>query len=108
QDFSVITPSNPAVPGEIVQLYYTGGGPLNEPVSTNQPGPSSPLAFTTQPVVVGVDGVGQDVVASVYAPGLITANQVNFTLDEATASGDRTLNMSVGGQFSQEALLPVQ
>ena len=108
QDFSVITPSNPAVPGEVVQLYYTGGGPLDPVAATNQPGPSSPLSFTTQPVVVGVDGAGQNVLASVYAPGLITANQVNFTLGEDTASGDRTLNMSVGGQFSQQSVLPVQ
>lgn len=108
EDFSVITPSNPAVPGEVVQLFYTGGGPLTEPVGTNQTGPSSPLAFTTQPVVVGVDGVGQQVLASAYAPDLITANQVNFTLQEGTDSGNRTLNMSVGGELSEESVLPVQ
>ena len=108
EDFSVITAQNPAVPGEVVQLFFTGGGPLTESVATNQPGPGSPLAFTSNSVVVGVDGEGQQTLAAVYAPQLITAYQVNFVLGENTASGDRDLSIVINGAGSQTVKLPVQ
>lgn len=106
QDFSVITPTNPAVPGEAVQLYYTGGGRLNPALSTNAPGPVPP-AFTVATAAVTVDGVTQQNLGSFYAPGLITANQVNFVLDPATGAGNRNLVLSLDGTDSQQVVLPV-
>jgi uncharacterized protein (TIGR03437 family) len=106
QDSTLITPSSPAVPGEVVQLFYSGGGPLSIPVGTNQPGPV-PLAFTTGNIVVAVDGAEQQNFGSVYAPGLITANQTNFELAPGTFAGSRNLTVSMDGVVSQTAFLPV-
>jgi uncharacterized protein (TIGR03437 family) len=106
QDFSVITPTNPAIPGQAVQLYFTGGGRLNPALATNAPGPVPP-AFTVASATITVDGVTQQNLGSFYAPGLITANQVNFVLDPATAAGDRGLIITMDGVESQPVILPV-
>ncbi len=107
QDSTLITPSSPAIPGEAVQLYFTGGGALNPAVPTNQPGPIDPLPLTAETVIIGVDGVGQRVLAAFYAPTLVTAYQANFVLDPATASGMRTLSMRMGQVTSVNVTLPV-
>lgn len=108
QDFRLITPSDPAVPGEVVQLYFTGGGPLSPAVATNEPGPTNPIALTSVDVIVGVDGEGQESFGSFYAPGLVSANQVNFRLGADTPSGMRTLTLLMDGVPSQEVQIPVQ
>jgi uncharacterized protein (TIGR03437 family) len=88
-------------------LFFTAGGPLNPAVPTNQPGPTNPLAFTQIPVIVKVGGVEQQAIASVYAPGLITAYQVNFTLGSNTTAGDRPLQLEMEGVASKTVTLPV-
>jgi uncharacterized protein (TIGR03437 family) len=107
QDGTLIRPTSPARPGEVVQLFFTAGGPLNPAVPTNQPGPTNPLAFTQIPVVVKVGGVEQQAIASVYAPGLITAYQVNFTLGTNSTPGDRPLQLEMEGVASKTVTLPV-
>ncbi len=106
QDFSVITPSNPAIPGEAVQLYYTGGGVLSPPVATNAAGPVPP-AFTVAGATVRLDGVQQENLGSFYAPGLITANQINFVLGPSTTPGDHELVLTMDGVDSQTVIVPV-
>ena len=106
QDYSVITPSNRPVPGEAVQMFFTGGGPLSPAVATNTPGPVPP-AFTTAGATVRIDGVEQQALGSFYAPGLITANQINFVVAPGTAPGDRRLTLRLAGADSQEVTLPV-
>ncbi|MCP5117656.1 MAG: hypothetical protein GY953_43085, partial [bacterium] len=105
-NFSLVTPSNPARPGEIILLFLTGMGPLIPPVGTNVPGPIPPAA-TMHPAVVGIDDVGMETLASVYAPTLVTAYQVNFRVGDNVQSGNRRLVVIVNGIPSQPALLPV-
>jgi len=106
QDFSLITPSSPAMPGEVVQMFFTGGGALQPAVGTNQPGPV-PAALTTASTVVRVNGAVQQNVGSFYAPGLITANQTNFLLDANTAAGNHNITLQLDGVSSPVATLPV-
>ena len=107
QDGSLVTPSSPAIPGEVLQLFFTGAGALSPAVMTNQPGPADPLPFTVEPVVVKVDGVVQEGFGSFYAPGLITANQVNFRLGGAEQAGNRNLELDMNGVVSNTVTLPV-
>ena len=107
QDGSLIRPTSPAIPGEVVQLFFTGAGLLTPAVATNQPGPVDPLPFTVEPVAVKIGGVEQEGFGSFYAPGLISANQVNFRLGENEAAGDRTLQLDMNGVVSKDVVLPV-
>ncbi|MEZ5394657.1 MAG: hypothetical protein R2724_17745 [Bryobacterales bacterium] len=107
QDGTLIRPTSPAIPGEVVQLFFTGAGALNPPVSTNQPGPTNPLPFTVEPVAVKLGGVEQEGFGSFYAPGLISANQVNFRVGASEAAGDRELTLDMNGVISKTVILPV-
>jgi uncharacterized protein (TIGR03437 family) len=108
-DFSLVTPSNPARPGEAIQLFVTGLGATNPPVGTNAVGPL-PLARTVLPPTLTLDNAVQEVIenSAFYAPGLVTVYQINFVVGANAQSGNRELEVSVGGVNSPAVLLPVQ
>ncbi|HSH17367.1 MAG TPA: IPT/TIG domain-containing protein, partial [Verrucomicrobiae bacterium] len=68
-DFSLVTPQNPAAPGETVIMYLTGMGALNPPVADGAPGPSNPLSETTDPEIgVSFGGESGTILFSGAAP----------------------------------------
>ena len=109
-DYSLAGTENPARPGEIIQLYFTGGGPIDPAVPTNA-APSS-LAETAHPVTVTLDGAAQatsgDFLGSFYAPGLAAVYQVNFRVGDDTPDGNRQIRIEQNGVQSQTSLLPVR
>ena len=108
QDFSLVTPSQPARPGEVVQIFFTGGGPVSPTVRTNQPGPArEPLARVTSENVVLLDGQQLENLGAFYAPGLFTAYQVNARIPNNAIAGDRALRLRLEGVDSQDVVLPV-
>ena len=106
-DYSVVTPDNPARPGEIIQLFLTGLGATNPAVATNTPGPA-PAALTVLDPVVGFDNAGVENFGGFYAPTLVTAYQINFRVPLTAQTGNHEINVAIGGASSQRALLPVQ
>jgi len=105
-DGELVTPQNPARDGETIQLFWTGGGPVDPILATNQVGPSSPLSFTTNAPTVVLDGQIQTVTASVFAPSLLTVYQANFVVS-VNRSGTLTLSINMLGQASPDVNLPV-
>ena len=95
-DFSVVTPSKPTRPGDIVQLFLTGLGPTDPPVGTNIPGPV-PAAVTVGDPTVRVAGVEAEMLGSFYAPTLYTVYQINFRIPIILPSGNATIQVSMGG-----------
>ena len=85
-DGSLMGPSNPAARGSTVVMYTTGLGPMSPALSTGQLGPV-PLAYTTNPVLVEINGISATVLFSGAAPGFIGLDQVNFTIAEQTPVG---------------------
>ena len=55
-NYSLVSASNPAQPGEVVIVYATGLGPVSAPIQTGALASTSPLAFATQQVSVSVAG----------------------------------------------------
>ena len=106
-DNKLVTPSNPAAPGDVVQLFLTGLGPTNPVVGTNQPGPF-PLGLPLADVSVGVDDQGVEVLGSFYAPEAITLYQINFRIPANAQSGNRKLSVVADGVVSQDSLIPIQ
>ena len=105
-DFSVVTPSNPARPGEVILLFVTGLGPTSPAVGTNVPGPIPPAVTVNDPLVL-VAGVEAEVLGSFYAPKLSTAYQINFRIPIILPSGNAILQVSIVGAESQESLIPI-
>ena len=103
----LVTPSNPAAPGDVVQLFLTGLGPTDPMVGTNQPGPV-PLGLPLADVAVGIDNQGVEVLGSFYAPDAITLYQINFRIPESAQPGNRKLSVVADGVASQDSLIPIQ
>ena len=93
-DFSVVTVSKPATPGETLSLFATGLGPTRPGVDPGQPFPAKPLAIVNSPVDVTVNGKSVEVLGAVGYPGSLNGYQVNFRLPPDTAAGTATIQLS--------------
>lgn len=109
-DNSVVSPSNPAKKGEILVIYLTGLGALQNAVPDGTaPNPPAADAATAQ-VVVYVNGVqaatpGYAGLNPVY-PGLY---QINFTVPTSiTVSGDLAIAIQTPDAFHDQINLSIQ
>lgn len=105
---TVVTPDNPAQNGEAIALFFTGGGPINQPVPTGTLGPQSPLSVITLPTVIGVDNIGSPVLFSGYAPGFLGLYQVNFQVPDEARCGLRSINLKIGDRFSPNSTIAIR
>ncbi len=106
-DFSLVTPENPARPGETIAVYLTGLGDVRPPITAGTPGPTNPLSTTAVQTGVYLDGERATVTFSGLAPTLIGLYQINFTVPAGTPGGDRYLEISGPDSYHSQAILPV-
>jgi uncharacterized protein (TIGR03437 family) len=85
-DFSLVTPQNPATPGETIIVYATGLGPVNPAASTGVP-PSGPAPVTGYCSVPPSLNIGRVLYAGV-TPGIPGVYQLNVQLPAAITAGD--------------------
>ena len=104
-DFSLVDPDHPARPGEVLQLFWTGGGATNPAVATDQPGPVPP-AEVVAAVTVSVNGTNADVLGSFYAPTLVTVYQTNFRVPAGASGTSLIVQLAVNGAQSQKVTIP--
>jgi uncharacterized protein (TIGR03437 family) len=104
-DYSLVEPDNPARPGEVLQLFWTGGGPTNPPLANDQPGPVPP-ALVVSAVTVAVNGANAEVLGSFYAPGLVTVYQTNFRVPAGASGTTLIVQLIVNGAQSQQVKIP--
>ena len=107
-DFTLVTPEKPARPGETLIIYLSGLGPTNPPVASGEVSPANPLAVTTTPVKVTVDGQEAAVGFSGLTPFLVGLYQINFTVPSNARAGDLDVVVSQGTAFGNTTKLPVQ
>jgi uncharacterized protein (TIGR03437 family) len=103
-----ILAGNPAHAGEILALYANGLGPVtNAPASGGAaPGGANLASTTTQPVVM-IGGQQAQIGFSGLAPGYPGLYQINATVPSGL-TGNQNVTVSIGGQTSPVAVLPVQ
>jgi uncharacterized protein (TIGR03437 family) len=77
QDQSVNLPDNPAAVGSFISIYFTGIGPLDNPVPTGQPAPLSPLSRATSTCRVQINGADLPVQFCGLTPQSTGLAQVN-------------------------------
>jgi len=104
---SLIGPNNPASGGDVIVLYTTGLGRLTLDLQDGYGAPSSPLAYTSDPFQVVVNGQQCQVLFSGLGPGFVGLYQINLVLPRNLPSGD--LNMQILSQYGDSAIvkLPV-
>jgi len=100
-DYSPITRSSPAHPGELVIVYATGLGPADISQQTGYPPSPKPLSRILGSVDVVLAGTPTQVLFEGLVPGLVGINQINFQVPTSTAAGslDLKLSMTLTGCF---------
>ena len=106
-DGDLVTSNAPAVPGEIVSLFLTGGGQVDPPVATGAFGPVPP-PVTVLPTLVRVADVSAKVWFSGYAPGFFGLYQINLEIPLTIPPGRlHSLVVEIGDSLSQTSAIPV-
>jgi len=98
-DFSLISTSSPAQPGEVVALFFAGMGAVNPAVNDGVPAPpSGPISYTTAtPFLFLLDSAGNFAEANIafsgLAPGFAGLYQIDFTVPSGLAAGAASLEV---------------
>ena len=110
-NYALITPANPALPGEILILYADGLGLVQPAVALGAAAPSSPPSMTVVNPVVTIGGASAVVQFSGLAPGFASLYQLNVRVPPGAQAGEQSVLISVqtphGPIVSPAALLPV-
>jgi uncharacterized protein (TIGR03437 family) len=107
-DYTLIGPSNPAHPGDVLILYTTGLGPLSIDLVDGEGAPTDPLAYTIDPFQVTVNGELCQVFFSGLAPGFVGLDQLNLVLPTDLPQGNLDMQISSPYATSGIAILPVE
>ena len=84
--FQLVTPQNPARPGDTLQIFCTGLGVVQEQVETGAPAPS--FSTVQLPVTVTIGGINAPVDYQGLAPGFVGLYQVNVVVPSGVEPGD--------------------
>ena len=110
--YRLVDSSNPANPGDTVQIYCTGLGAVTHQPATGHPAPSNPLAQTTTSPTVTVNGGLAPVAFAGLAPGLVGEYQVNVHVPGSASSQgvaqEVPVVISIGGAASNTATMWVR
>jgi uncharacterized protein (TIGR03437 family) len=103
-DYTAVSVAQPAKPGEVIQLYGTGFGPTNPPLSTAQ------LVTTPAPLAGQVQITIGSVTASVAYAGLVEAGLYQFNvIVPSLPNGNAAVVASIGGVQTQSGVsIPIQ
>ena len=104
---ALITPDNPAVPGESLVVYATGVGKLNNSPATGQAVAASPPSAAKDLATVTVGGASANVLFEQMAPFLVGVVQLKIQLPTSLPSGNLPLVISSPGDTSPPVNLPV-
>ena len=106
-DYSLITPENPARPGETVAVFLTGLGAVSPPVAAGTLGPVDPFSTTTLPVAALVDGLDAKIAYSGLAPQLPGLYQLNIEVPADARAPYDYLDLSGPDAFNSQVTIPV-
>jgi minor extracellular serine protease Vpr len=107
-NFQLVTSSNPAARGSVVEIYCNGLGPVtNQPASGN-PALANPLSNTINVPTVTIGGVAATVAFSGLAPGYPGLNQINLLVPANLTPGPQTLVITSANATSQPSTMWVK
>ncbi len=105
---TLVTPEDPAMPGEILQVFATGLGAVTPPVTSGTAALGDPLSASVVAPKVRVGGVESTVLFSGLAPGFVGLYQINIQLANETPFGQALpILLTVGEIRSNQPALAV-
>lgn len=106
-DGALISAQNPAKPGDVLIIFATGMGGLDNPPTTGEAALASPLATATTLPTVTIGGVEVTVLFAGLTPGFAGLAQINLQLPEGLPQGEPlTLMVQFGDGTSDSVQLP--
>jgi len=110
--FAAITASNPAVPGEFVDIFCTGLGAVQPAAASGAAGPGNPPSTTVASPTVTLAGQAitppNGVVFSGLAPGFVGLYQVAFQIPANAPAGTQKVSLTINGITSNVVTMIVQ
>lgn len=103
-DYSPVTQSNPARPGEVLIAYGTGLGSLSNPPATGQAASGNPLSVALNPPVMTLDGSPVELLFAGLTPGFAGLVQYNFRVGADAQPGEKRLELR-SGDVADEVLI---
>jgi uncharacterized protein (TIGR03437 family) len=103
----IVTPANPAQPGETIEVFTTGLGTAYPTVADGAAPPLSPLSPTLNTINAAVGGVSATVVFAGLAPTLAGLYQINVTIPPTLTPGDYTMDVAGPDSYAAQALVSV-
>ncbi len=98
-----------AARGTVIQIFATGAGATNPPVTAGVAAPSNPLALAVVQPAVTIGGKAAQVQFSGLAPGFVGLWQINAVIPADVTPGNAIpLTISAGGQTSNTVTIAVQ
>lgn len=109
QNFTVVSPTSPAQPGETIQVYLTGLGAVTPSIADGSPGIStSPYNTTTNTIMADISGTTANVGFSGLAPGFAGVYQLNIAIPATgLTAGDNSLDIEGPDSYTSEALISI-
>ena len=105
-DYSLVTASNPAHPGDTLLVYMTGLGDVTPAIADGAVGPI-PVSTTTNAFTASIGGVAATVVISEVVPTIAGDYVLAITIPTGVTAGDSILTVSGPDSFTGAALLPI-
>jgi len=106
-DYSLVTPSNPAQPGETVLVYLSGLGTVTPTVADGTAAPSISTVQTTNTITADFNGVAATVSFAGLVPTLAGLYQLNIVVPTGATAGDNLIGITGPDSYAEEALIPV-
>ncbi|MCU1337513.1 MAG: hypothetical protein JWO19_3094 [Bryobacterales bacterium] len=106
-DYSLVTPGNPAHPGESLLVYVTGLGDVFPAIADGAPGPANPLSNATNTIVAALGGISANISFAGLVPTIAGDYVVVLTVPDGVATGDALLSIAGPDSYTAAALLPV-
>jgi uncharacterized protein (TIGR03437 family) len=106
QDGTLNSAANAARGGSLVTVFLTGQGPVDPPVASGIPAPSSPLAEVVLPTIAEIGGQAVEIQFLGLAPGFVGLAQANLRVPEGL-SGNLPVRLTIGDVVSNSGVLTV-
>ncbi len=106
-DGALNSPNNPAAPGQVVTIYFTGQGPTTPHVPSGRPAPSDELARVALESRVIVAGREANVPYLGLTPGFAGLAQANVEIPQGVF-GELPVRIEIGGRVSEPGFVTVR
>jgi uncharacterized protein (TIGR03437 family) len=107
-DNSLVSEQNPASHGEVIVIYTTGLGTVDNPPASGEPASLTTLSPTPILPSVTVGGRPAEVIFAGLAPGFVGLYQINLFVPQTSPAGSVDVVVTLNGVESNTAKMVVQ